>query len=226
MAKHVMDDLRKDGRVHRSQLGVVVQPVTRDIAASLGLPEARGVIISSVSPGSAAERAGLKRGDIILALNGDAVEVPNVLRNRVASTAPGTEVTLTVRREGKEEQVRATLGEYAVAESAGDAGANAPRDQDEGARLGVTVTPLTPELASRLNLPGGAQGLVVTGVDPAGPAADAGLSEGDIIEQANGRAVRSAEELRSAIEQSAERPLLLLVNRGGQTIFVTVRPRR
>ena len=226
MAKNVLEQIVKTGKVRRGQLGVVVQQVTQDIAAGLGLKEARGVIVSSVVPGSPAERAGLRRGDIILALNGEAVSDGNVLRNRVASTAPGTEVTLTIRREGKEEQLRATLGEHAVAEGAGEAGADDTGGRSEGARLGVAVTPLTPELAARLNLEGGAQGVVVTRVDPAGPAADAGLREGDLLEEANGREVRSVEDLRAAVEQSIERPLLLLVNRGGQATFVTVRPRR
>src|SRR5205085_11794654 len=95
-----------------------------------------------------------------------------------------------------------------------------------GGKLGINVTPFTPELASRLRLPADKQGLVVTDVDPNGPAADAGLRKGDLIEQANREPVRSPEDLRSAIEAAGDRPVLLLVTRGNEgSTFLTVRPR-
>jgi Do/DeqQ family serine protease len=111
MARNVMDQLIKNGAVRRGQLGITVQPVTSDIAKSLNLPEARGVIVGQVQPDSAAARAGLKQGDVITALNGEPINDSNELRNHVADTLPGTEVTLTVFREGSEQQIRATLGE-------------------------------------------------------------------------------------------------------------------
>jgi len=91
MARHVMADLRKDGHVRRSQLGVTIQPLTSDMAQSLGLKEVGGVIVSSVAPGSAAEHAGVKRGDVIRSYDGQPVQDINSLRNRVAETAPGIE---------------------------------------------------------------------------------------------------------------------------------------
>jgi len=106
--------------VRRGQLGVSVQPVTTDIARSLNLPEARGVIVGEVQPNSAASRAGLKTGDIITALNSEPVNESNELRNRVANTQPGTEITLTIRREGGEQQIRATLAELSGRENEGD----------------------------------------------------------------------------------------------------------
>jgi serine protease Do len=230
MARSVVEQLIRQGRVRRGQLGVVVQAVTADIAASIGMREARGVIVSSVQGGSAAERAGIERGDVITALNGQEVNEPNVLRNLVAAAAPGAEVTLTVVRGGQERQVRAALGEL----SAGSAGAERGQqgggggdDGGAGGRLGITAEPLTPELAARMGLPEGAQGLVVTGTEEGGPAAAAGLRQGDLIEQANTRPVRTVEELRAAVSDAAERPILLLVNRPRVgTIFVTVRPRK
>lgn len=115
MAKNVMEQLIKNGNVRRGQLGVTVQPVTSDIAKSVNLPEARGVIVGQVQPDSAAARAGLRQGDIITALNGEAVNESNELRNRVANTPPGTEVVLTILRDGGEQQLRATLGELGSA---------------------------------------------------------------------------------------------------------------
>src|SRR5206468_964490 len=102
MAKTVMAQLSKGGKVHRGQLGVAIQPMTSDIAAKLGMKELRVVLVSGVTPASPAERAGLRTGDVITAINGQPINDSNELRNRVASTAPGTDVTLTVIRNGKE----------------------------------------------------------------------------------------------------------------------------
>src|ERR1051325_11277921 len=111
MARNVMDQLISTGKVRRGQLGIIVQKVSTDIASSLGLKEARGVIISQVQPGSAAEHAGLKQGDVITALNGVAVDAPNSFRNQIAATTPGTEVKLTVLRDSREQTLSAKLGE-------------------------------------------------------------------------------------------------------------------
>jgi len=112
MARTVMETLIKNGKVRRGQLGITVQKVTSDIASSLGLKEAKGVLIAQVQPGGSAERAGIRKGDIITAFNGTEVNDPNVFRNQVASRSPGTQVTLTIQRDGREQQVRATLDEF------------------------------------------------------------------------------------------------------------------
>ncbi|HVF55664.1 MAG TPA: DegQ family serine endoprotease [Pyrinomonadaceae bacterium] len=226
MAKGVMEQLIRTGKVRRGQLGIVVQPVTADIAASIGLQDARGLIVSFVSAGSAAERSGLKRGDVITALNGAPVGDSNSFRNQVAATAPQTDVSLTILRDGREQQVRASLGELkADADNAApEEGAN--RDASNGGKLGIRVEPLTAEMAARLKLQSGAQGLVVADVDPTGPASEAGLLQNDVIEEVNRQPVRAVADLTSAISRANDRPLLLLVNRGGTSIFVTVRPRK
>jgi Do/DeqQ family serine protease len=228
MAGSVMGQLVKSGTVHRGQLGVVVQKVTTDIASSLGLGEARGVIVSQVQPGSAAERAGLRQGDVITTLNGAAVNDPNAFRNRVAGVQPGTDTQLSVVRNGREMQVRAVLGEFKMekvkAEDEEDS-AQAPAKADTG-KLGVGVEPLTAEAAGRLGLPATTRGLVVSQVDQSGPAADAGIESGDVIVLANQQPVSSAAELRAAVERTGSRPALLLVNRGGATIYMTVTPRQ
>ena len=113
MARTVMEQLIKTGRVRRGQLGIIVLKIPSEEASKLGVTEGAGVVVYQVQPGSAADRAGLRRGDIITALNGTAVDDPNTFRNIIAGSAPGTEVTLTVKRDGREQQVRATLGEFA-----------------------------------------------------------------------------------------------------------------
>ncbi len=220
MAKTVMDQLIGKGKVQRGMLGVGIQQVTSDLAASLGLKEVRGVLINSVTSGGPADKAGLKSGDVILKLNGKDENDTNELRNTVASLPPGTDVTLTILRDGKQQDVRVKLGEL-TAESA-----RAAQPQggggESGARLGISVEPVTPQITSQLGLPRGTQGLVITNVDPAGPAAEAGLQPGDVIQQVNRQPVRTTDDMRRALQSSGNRPPLLLINRGGQTIFVPV----
>jgi Do/DeqQ family serine protease len=112
MARSVSDQLIKTGKVRRGQLGVAIEPVTPEMASKLGLPEVRGVVVGGVSPNSPAARAGIREGDFILAFNGTPVTDGNTLRNQVASTPPGTAAKLTVFRDGREQEIEVTLGEY------------------------------------------------------------------------------------------------------------------
>jgi S1-C subfamily serine protease len=221
MARHVMDDLRKDGKVHRAQLGVTIQPVTADMAESLGLKEAKGVIVSSVESGSAADHAGVKKGDVITSFNGQAVTDFNVLRNRVADTTPGSAASVVVIRDGSEKTLSVKLDEASPAKSA-----RAERDEpaSDKAALGVSVAPLTPQLAERAGLPRDAKGLLVREVDPDSRAADAGLQPGDVIQEVNRKPVQSIDDLRAAVKSSSDKPALILVHRGNGDHYVTVRP--
>src|ERR1051326_6452863 len=112
MARTVMEQLINNGKVRRGQLGVTVLKVPSEEASKLGVTQGPGVVVYQVQPGSAADRAGLKQGDVITALNGTTITDPNTFRNMIAGNAPGTEVTLTMKRDGSERQVRATLGEF------------------------------------------------------------------------------------------------------------------
>ena len=124
MARNVMEQLVNTGKVRRGQLGIVVLPIPSEEATKLGVKDGPGVVVYQVQSGSGADRAGLKAGDVITALNGTGVTDPNQFRNAIASTPPGTSVTLTVKRGGNEQQVRATLGEFTPQ-------AERPRDQDQ-----------------------------------------------------------------------------------------------
>jgi serine protease Do len=226
MARTVMDQLVKNGKVRRGQLGITVRRVDSDLAASMGMTEAKGVLVNSVRPGSAAERAGIHQADVITAIDGSTTNDTNAFRNRIASMAPGTEVTLTVLRDNREQKIRATLGEFSPETAqAGQQNDTAPNTEG-GGKLGVSVVPLTPEIAEQLNLRPGTQGVVVDSVDPAGPAVAAGIQRGDVIQEVNREAVRSPEELRSAIDKNGNKPALILVNRRGETVYVAVRPRQ
>jgi serine protease Do len=221
MAKHVMDELRTNGKVTRAQLGVTVQGMTSELADSLGIKDVNGALIGSVTQGSAADRAGLKRGDVITAFNGQPVRDTNTLRNRVAETAPGSNADVTIQRDGAEKHVTVKLDEAAIDKVARRNGGSGSVDQ---AALGVSVAPLTPELASQYKLPRDSRGIVVQDVDPDGRAASAGIRAGDVIEEVNRKPVQSVEDLRAALQKKSDRPDLLLVNRQGGTFFVTVRP--
>jgi serine protease Do len=217
MARTVMNQLIKTGKVQRGMLGVEVQNVTSELAAGLGLKQVRGILVSGVTPGGPADKAGLKAGDVILELNGTDVNDPNTLRNEIAATAPGSQITLTINRNGTQQQVQATVGELTP-----EAARAAARGGQSAQDLGLTVTPMTPGTAQQLGLPASTQGLAVESVDPSGPAAEAGIQAGDVIEQVNRTKVTSADDLRKALAASANRPPVLLINRGGQTIFTAV----
>ena len=223
MAKNVMDQLVVNGRVHRGLLGVTVQSVTGDLAAGFGLDKAEGAIVSDVTPNGAAAKAGLKRGDVILSYQGRPVIDTNAFRNEIAATKPGTTVSLKVLRDGKTIEVKPTLEEMAAARG----GSRSLDGEREGAsaRYGMTVEPLTPELAARLNLERNTKGVVITDVDPAGAAASAGLRQGDVIQQVNGKSVDDADDLRDALNATGGKPSVLLVARGETTIFVPLRGR-
>jgi serine protease Do len=227
MAKDVMGQLIKTGSVRRGMLGVNIQPLTSDLAVSFNLAQARGALVSGVQPGGPAERAGLKRGDVITALNGSPVADNNSLRNMVARTQPGTQVTLTVVRENREQQLRLTLAELPVEneKATRDAGEEGGAQADTG-KLGITLAPLNEATTQRFSLKGVTRGLVVADVNQAGPGAEGGLQRGDVIEEVNRQPVAAAADLQAALARSATKPALLLVNRGGSTIFLTVRPRQ
>jgi S1-C subfamily serine protease len=192
------------------------------MAESLNLREVRGVIVSSVEDGSAAEKAGVKKGDVIVSFAGQPVRDLNALRNRVAESEPGSKHPIVIVRDGREQTLSVTLDEREASRTAAntDSSSNSPA----ASTLGVRVSPLTAERARRERMPEGTRGLVIEDVDPNSRAASAGLQVGDVITEANRRPVESVDDLRSAVKQSASRPVLLLVMRDGRELFMTVRP--
>jgi serine protease Do len=219
MARHVVGEIVDHGEVRRSRMGVTIQPVTADIARSLNLPSVKGALVNGVEPGSPADGAGLATGDVITKFNGQALESGNDLRNLVASTAPGSKATVTIVRQGRSQDVAVQLANAKRDADGPRARSGEPSTDDE---LGLAVEPLTPQLANRLQVPRDTDGVVVTGIDPDGRAADAGLREGDVIRQVDGKPIRSAAELRSALGGRSDRPALMLVQRGENTFFATV----
>ncbi len=228
MAKGVMEQLIAGGKVRRGMLGINIQNVSEDIAKSLKLTDTKGVIVSNVRPGSAAEKAGIKRGDIVLAINNEAIEDSNILRNKVAGTTPGSEIKIKILRDSKEQEVSAMLDELSANGEKTDnkSGENQPNTekQSESGKLGLNLQPLTPQISRQLELPADSTGVVVAEVEQNGAAAQQGIARGDVIMEINRQAVNSLEDVKTALDKSGDKPILLLLARKGQTIFVTVRP--
>jgi len=228
MARSVLEQLLRDGRVRRGMLGIGIQNLDQDTAQALGLKDTSGVLVSDVKKGSAAEKAGFKRTDVITAINGEKIEDSNILRNKVAGTLPGTELKITVLRDGNPVELNATLDEFEQPggkgdDESGDTGGNSDSQSGTG-KLGLTLQPLTPQIAKQFGIEEGTEGMLVTGIDPSGAAAEAGIARGDVLLEINRRSVNSMGDVQSALESAAGKPVLLLLSRRGQTIYLTVRP--
>jgi serine protease Do len=217
MARGIMEQILKTGKVSRGYIGISIQPVTQDLAKAFQLPNTEGALIGDVSPDSPGSRAGLQKGDVIVGLNGKPVSDPEDLRLRVSQTPPGTAVKLDLIRDTQKKQVTATLTELPdTTETASNSRGN-DSGPAESSLEGLQVGALTADITSQLNLPPGTRGVVVTSVDSNSKAADAGLQRGDVIQEVNRKPVNSVADFRAAIRSAGDAPLLLLVNHGGQT---------
>lgn len=229
MAKSVMEQLVKDGKVRRGMLGINIQDLNEDTAKALELSERTGILVSGVRTGSAAEKAGINRGDIITAINGEKIDTSNVLRNKIAGTLPGTEIQLTIIRDGKTIELTAKLDEFNSGDSKEtgplqDGDENNSDAPDKNGKLGLSLQPVTPQIAKQLGLDSDSEGVVVTEVDPNGPAAEAGIDRGDVVIEINRKPVNSLADVKSALGSADGKPVLLLITRRGQTIYLTVKP--
>ena len=221
MAKYVMDEILKHGKVVRGYIGVGIQEVTPDLAKAFKVPPEKGALVGNVDPDSPGAKAGLQRGDVVTELNGQAVTGPNDLRLKVATMAPGTVVHLTINRAGQTQEITLTLGE---APSGKGPGSTAAEGEENSAMRGVQVDELSPDVRQQLGLSPNTKGVVVTEVPDASPAADAGLQRGDVIEQVNRQPVSSVSEYQRLIRQAGSQAVILLINRGGNTTFLVIQP--
>ena len=217
MAKNVMTQLIDHGQVHRGMIGVTIQPVTGDIASSLGLSHVGGALVNSVQSGSPADKAGIKRGDVITSVNGTAIKDTNSLRNDLAQMAPGTTAKLTVVRDGKDQTFDVKVAERQASGSESEEGG---ARSDGSGTFGMSVEPLTRDRAQELGMPT-ESGVVVAEVQAGGRAADAGLRPGDVITEVDRKPVNSPDALGAALKDGTK-PALLLVRRGQATVYVTI----
>ena len=194
VAKGVVADLMKDGKVERGWLGVQIQPVSRDIADSLGLADAAGALVVEPQADSPGAKAGIQKGDVITALDGEPIKDPRDLARRVADIAPGKKVELSVWRDGKSETIAVEIGTLAgeqiqAAAGAEEAEPEAPASEQALADLGISVTPDD-------------KGLTVSSVDPDSDASDRGLKQGDRITSVNNQPVKSADDVVKVLDSA------------------------
>ena len=223
MAKAVMDQLMKTGKVRRGMLGVTIQSVDADLASSLNLPAARGAIVTSVQAGGPAERAGLQRGDVITAINKQPVVDNNSLRNLVASLPPGSKVDVTAQRNGRDQNFQVPLAELPDRQRPDSEEETSGAGATGNEKYGMALQPFIPGTAQRYGLDPDDQGLLVGRVDPNGSAANAGIRQGDLIQEVNRQPVRSVTDFSAAIQRSGARPALVLVKRRGAVIYLTLK---
>jgi serine protease Do len=217
MVKAVKDQLVTNGKVVRGYLGVRIQELTRALAQSMHLDTVEGVLVADVSKGSPAAKAGLKRGDVILAFNGRSMTDPGQLRNTVAMSAPGTKVPLQILRDNKKREVTVELGELPREQTAARAG----EETLAPARLGFNVQNLTPDIARQLGYDD-TKGVVVTQIDPRSEAYQAGVRRGMVIREVNHQEVNNLQDFQEAVQKAEqEKQLLMLVESQQATLYVT-----
>ncbi len=222
MAREIKDRLLAQGRVVRAWLGVGIQELTEELAPQFGVKPEAGVLVGNVMPGSPAERGGLKTGDIIQEFNGAKIANVRQLQREVAQSPVGSPARVKVLREKQPVEVTIVLGEQ-PAEAA--AAAPAPSPVESAERFGLTVQDLTPELREQLRL-NGTDGVIVSSVDEAGPAARAGIRPGDLITEANREPVKHARDFARILGQMRRgQNLLVLVRRDGSSRFAVLPPK-
>lgn len=210
MAKNIEQQLLKHGKVTRGWLGVMIQDVNKDLAKSFNLKTTHGVLISEVTSKSPAEKAGIKQGDVVLAIDGKPVNNVAELRNAIAMTSPGTKLVLTVIRDGKKYSIPVAIGEQPAdfAQTAKHMGASPLAD------MGLSLQDLTPELAEQFGYEK-SQGVLIAEVEPDSPAGRVGLQAGQLIEEVNKRRVHNLKELKEALKRSQHKKQVLLRVRAG-----------
>jgi serine protease Do len=244
IAAPIVEKLKAGQSIDRGYLGVRIQAVNEDLADSLGIPHNRGEFVQAVEPNAGAAAAGIRAGDVVVKVAGKDVTRDQTLSYIVANTAPGTRIPIELIRDGKRMTLTATVGKRPSEEelaSAQDFNQQAQPDADNpfGAQkpgsglservLGLSLIPLTPQIAQQLGMPNTTQGLVVNAVDPSSDAGAKGLQRGDVILSANYRAATTAAVVEDAIKQaqgSQRSAVLLQVQRRGQpATYVPVRLR-
>ncbi len=219
LAKSIITQLKGTGKVVRGWLGVLVQQITPEIADGLGLSEPKGALVSDVTPGSPADKAGIKRQDIITEFNGQKINDMQGLPKLVAATPPGTQVQLKLLRNGKEQTVNLKVAE--LPEEIAKAGGTGAQQIERN--LGIVVQEINPQMQRRLGIED-SQGVIITNVDPGSLAHEAGLSPGDIILEINRKQIKNLDEYRKALDSvKTGQTALFLVKRNKNTLYIALK---
>jgi serine protease Do len=222
MARRIAEQLRATGHVIRGYLGLYGQDVTPEIAQILKLAQPQGILVAQVEPNSPAGRAGLRRGDVILQMNGKPIETYDTFRNTVATMQPGTTIQLLLWRNGSSFQRPLTLGERPAARTQAQPTPQPQQPEETQQALGVQIRNLSPSLARRFGYQPG-EGVIVTAVTPESPADTVGIQAGDLIVSIDGQSVASTDQFARLIRQArTSGRALLLVQRDGGSQYVVI----
>ena len=217
LAKRVMDQIVDHGHVVRGFLGATIQDVSPTMSKALGMTDSNGVLIGDVTAKGPAAQAGVKPGDVVLKINGRAVDNASSLRLQVSQSDPGTIVPLTVRRGNSTLDLSVKLGELPA-----DHEKTADNNSEEGTLQGLQVEPLTPASRQQLHAGEDTHGVVISQVDPGGAAAAAGIREGDIVEEVNHQAINGVSDFEQAMRGAGNQPILMRIQRDGTGLFVAI----
>jgi len=216
MAKELLPQLEK-GKVTRGWLGVSIQEVTEDIAKSFKLKDAKGALVAEVMEDTPAQQGGMERGDIIISFDGKQVETPNELQRIVAGAVPDKKVKVEVIRDGKTKTLTVKVGTMP--------GEITETEKEITTDLGLTVQTLTPDLAEQFNWSRDEKGVLITGVDPGGAGAEAGLRRGDLIKEIDRQEIETTEDYQRILGKTKKgESVLLLIKRGTRTFYTTLMP--
>jgi Do/DeqQ family serine protease len=223
MAKHVMEDLVKSGKVSRGYLGVSIRDLDDGLAKQFKVPDTAGALAEDVTAGGPADKAGLKTGDVIRKLNGQPIGDAGQLTAGITNLSPGTVATLDILRDGQPMTLKVTLDERPVNISSSTRPGGGGGGVQQGALRGINVQNLTPSIRDQLGLPANVTGVVIAQLDQDSPAAQYGLQEGDVIESINRQPVRNVGDFNRLAGQ-AKGQTLLRINRQGSGAFVVISP--
>jgi len=220
LARDVMASLIQEGKVTRGYLGVMIQDVTPPLAKEFKLKEPSGALVGDVVPKGPAAKAGFKEGDVVVEFNGKKVPDARRLRLAVGAVKPGATVPVKILRNGSSRTLEVTVQQQPGTEQL--AKASGPAEADNGTLNGVAVGDLDPQTRRQMNIPDTVKGAVITQVDPASPAAEAGLRPGDVIQELNRQPVQSAEQAVKMTEAPKDKITLLRIWSNGGSRFVVV----
>ncbi len=222
----------RSGKVIRGVIGVTVRtyPISKEDAQAFGLPNTNGAVLSTVAEGQPAQKAGLQRGDVITEFSGKPVIDSDALVAMVIATKPGTTIPLTVYREGQRKSLNITIGELDLEAEQGTTTQPDVDTEPTSAGFGMTIEPITPDVARELRLPGGKGGAIVSNVSRSSPAFNAGVVPNDVILEVNRKPVSNVSQVKRALDDSAPGSTVFLVvwrigPSGGQETFLTLRKR-